>query len=116
MQSVFQHSSGLIFSVKTFRPLWVFPWMSSVWRQFPFKTCIATVSYEDKAAAKVGHEEVTALLEDLEIGSEMREPFQAIEAYVKKKTGAVRSYRMYPGHAVEGKVTVKINKQHGERR
>ena len=54
MQSVVEHSSGLIFSVKTFRPLWVFPWLASVWRQFPMRTCLATVSYDNKAAAEIG--------------------------------------------------------------
>jgi len=110
MQSVVEHSSGLIFSVKTFRPLWVFPWLSSVWRQFPMRTCIATVSYGNKAAAEAGHQELTALVQGLQVGGKMGEPFQAIEAYAKKKTGTgVRSYRVYPGHALEGKVTVKVS-------
>ncbi len=30
MQKTIEHESGVIFSVKTFRPLRVFPWLSSV--------------------------------------------------------------------------------------
>jgi hypothetical protein len=109
MQAVIEHKSGVIFSVKTFRPLWLFPWLSSVWRQFPMRTCVATVSYENKRAAEAGHRELVQLLQALEVGGKMAEPFAAIEEYAKKKTGAgVRSYRIYPGHAAEGKVTVKI--------
>jgi hypothetical protein len=109
MQSVIEHKSGVVVSVKTFRPLWVFPWLSSVWRQFPMRTCMATVSYENKRAAEIGHAELTKLLEGLDIGDKMEEPFPAIERYAKKKTGqGVRSYRIYSGHAAEGKVTVKI--------
>lgn len=109
MQSLVNHKSGLIFSVKTFRPLWIFPWNSSVWRQFPMRTCLATVSYENKRAAEAGHKELVALLQELNVGGKMGEPFQAIENYAKKNAGAgVRSCRVYAGHAAEGKVTVKI--------
>jgi hypothetical protein len=74
------------------------------------RTCIATVSYGHAAAAETGHKEITTLLKSLEIGGKMSEPFDAIEAYAKKKTGTgVRSYRVYSGHAVEGKVTVKVS-------
>jgi len=42
----------------------------------------------------------------------MNEPFQAVEAFVKAKSGSgVKSYRIYSGHTVEGKVTVKVNVQ-----
>ncbi len=109
MQTVIEHDSGLVFSVKTFRPLWIFPWISSVWRQFPMRTCIATVSYDNKAAAEAGHKDLGALLKALKVGGKMGEPFQAIETYGKQKTGAgVRSARVYPGHALEGKMTVKV--------
>jgi hypothetical protein len=109
MQSVIEHEGGLLFSVKTFRPLWIFPWTSSIWRQFPFRTCIATVSYNGRQAAEKGHEELTALLKGLKIGPKMNEPFHAIETFARKKTGqGVKSFRVYPGHAVEGKVAVEV--------
>ena len=48
MHKTIEHESGVIFSVKTFRPLWVFPWLSSVWRALPMSTCIGTIRYEGK--------------------------------------------------------------------
>jgi hypothetical protein len=112
MQKTIEHESGVIFSVKTFRPLWVFPWLSSVWRAFPMSTCIATISYEGKRAAEAGHDELSRLLKGLTIGPKMGEPFAAIEAWAKTKVGAgVRSYRIYPGHEAEGKVSVKISRE-----
>ncbi len=109
MLDVIEHRSGQVYSVKTFRPLWIFPWTSSVWRQIPFRTCIATISYSNKAAAEAGHQELVALLRDLAIGEKMREPFDALEAYGQRKKGAgVHSHRIYAGHEVEGKVTVRI--------
>ena len=109
MQTVVEHNSGLIFFVKTFRPLWIFPWHSSVWREFPMRTCMASISYDGKTAAEAGHQELIELLRGLPVGEKMSEPFPAIEAFAKRKTGAgVRSYRIYSGHAVEGKVTVRI--------
>ena len=115
MLTVIEHKSGLILSIKTFRPLWIFPWHSSIWRQFPLRTCIGTVRYDGKRAAEVGHKELAALLKDLKIGPDMSELFQAIEAFGKRKTGAgVKSYRIYPGHAVEGKVTVEVTPRRNE--
>jgi hypothetical protein len=112
MRAVIEHESGLILSIKTFRPLWVFPWLSSIWRQFPMATCLATISYEDRTAAERGHAELERLLKGLKIGPKMSEPFQAIESFAKKKSGAgVRSYRIYKGHAVEGKVSVEVEKR-----
>jgi hypothetical protein len=109
MQKVIQHPHGSVYSIKTFRPLLIFPWTSSIWRQFPFRTAIATVAYTSKKAAEAGHNELAALLEGLEVGPKIKEPFQAIESYAKKKTGAgVKSYRIYPGHSVEGKVSVEV--------
>ena len=115
MVTVIEHNSGLLLSIKTFRPLWIFPWNSSIWRQFPFRTCIATVSYDDKEAAEAGHKELAALLQGLKIGPKMSELFQAVEAFGKTKTGAgVKSYHIYPGHAVEGKVTVEVKPKRNE--
>jgi hypothetical protein len=109
MLTVIQHASGLVLSIKTFRPLLIFAWHSSVWRQFPFRTCLATVRYDDKRTAEAGHNELAALLQGLRIGPEMSEPFQVIEAFCKAKTGAgVKTYRIYPGHGVEGRVTVEV--------
>jgi hypothetical protein len=109
MLTAFEHKSGLIFSIKTFRPLWVFSWHSSIWRQFPFRTCIATIRYNNKMSARAGHKELTLLLQDLEIGPRMAEPFQAIESFGKAKTNSgVKSYRIYPGHVAEGKLIVKV--------
>src|SRR5690348_14971265 len=76
MQDTLEHESGLIFSIKTFRPLWIFPWLSSVWRQFPFATCIATVSYNNERAAEEGHQELIALLRRTTISSDMSEAFK----------------------------------------
>ncbi len=110
MQDVIEHPSGLVLSATTFRPLWIFPWTCSIWRQFPLRTSIATVAFQNKPAAEAGHRELVTLLRDLKIGPEMSELFQAVEAYAKDKTGnGVKSYRIYPGHEVEGKVKVKIS-------
>lgn len=109
MKTVVEHSSGQIYYVRTFRPLWIFPWTSSVWREFPFRTCLATISYENKAAAEACHQELIKLLRELDIGEKMREPFQALEEFSKAKVGAgIHSYDTYAGHEVEGKVSVRI--------
>ena len=109
MLTVIEHKSGLILSIKTFRPLWIFPWHSSVWRQFPFRTCIATIRYEDKRAAEVSHKELAALVQGLKIGPEISEVFQAVETFAKAKSGSgVKSFRIYPGHEVERKVTIEV--------
>lgn len=115
MLTLIEHKSGLIFSIKTFRPLWIFPWHSSIWRQFPFQTCIATVRYNNKLDAETGHKELAALLRSLEIGEEMKEPFQAVEVFCKSRTTTgVKSYRIYPGHAVEGDLSVEVNLKRNE--
>ena len=109
MWSVIQHDSGQIYSIKTFRPLLIFPWTSSIWRQSPFRTAIATVSYPSKAAAEQGHEELEKLIKALKIGPKMDEPFGAIDAFARKRAGdTVKSHRIYSGHDVEGKVSVQI--------
>ena len=108
MLTIIEHESGPVYSVKTFRPLLIFPWNSSVWRVSPFATCIATISYDHKRAAATGHQELVALLNKLKIGPDMSEPFKAMETYGKSRTGTgVKSYRVYSGHAVEGKVKVE---------
>ncbi len=115
MQDIIEHPSGLVLSAKTFRPLWIFPWTCSIWRQFPLRTAIATVAFQNKPAAEVGHRELVALLQNLKIGPKMSELFPAIEAYAKDKAGnGVKSHRIYPGHEIEGKVTVKISPQRTE--
>jgi hypothetical protein len=110
MVDVIQHSSGLILSVKTFRPLLIFPWTASIWRQFPFATAIATVAFKDKTAAQSGHRQIVELLRGLTISADMHELFGALEAFAKANGDIVKSYRVYPGHAVEGKVKVEISK------
>jgi hypothetical protein len=88
---------------------------SSIWRQFPFRTCIATIRYHDKRSAEACHKELTALLKGMEIGPEMREPFHVIEAFCRAKTGSrVKSYRIYPGHVVEGSVTIQVTPERNE--
>ena len=103
-----KNPSGIEISVKTFRPLLIFPWTSSVWRQFPFRTAIATVMFNDKPAAQRGHRELVDLLKNLKVGPKMHELFEAVEEYAKANEEMVRSYRIYPGHKVEGKVSVEI--------
>jgi hypothetical protein len=110
MVDVIQHSSGIVLSVKTFRPLLIFPWTSSIWRQSPFATAIATVAFKGKRGAESGHRQLVQLLRDLKISSDMHEPFGAVESFAKANPEIVKSYRVYPGHAVEGKVKVEISK------
>jgi hypothetical protein len=110
MQTVIEHKSGQVYSIKTFRPLWILPWFSSIWRQFPLRTWIATLKYENKAAAKKGHEALAAMLRDLQIGPKMSEPFEAIEAFAKNRAeSGVKGYRISEGHAIEGKASVVID-------
>jgi len=108
MLDFIKNPSGIEISVKTFRPLLIFPWTSSIWRQFPFKTSIATVMFKDKVAAVRGHRELVELLKNLKVGPKMGEVFGAVEEYAKANEELVRSYRIYPGHKVEGKVSVEI--------
>jgi hypothetical protein len=96
MESVIQHASGFIFSVKTFRPFWVLPWYSSIWRQFPMSACVATIRYDNKSAAAVGHNALTELLERLPGNCQMPEVYREIERYLTKKKGTgVRSWQVY---------------------
>ena len=111
MIDAIEHPSGLVLSVKTFRPLLIFPWTSSIWRQSPFATAIATVAFKGKAAAESGHRQLVELLRDLKISPDMHEPFGAIEAFAKANAERVKSYRVYPGHEVEGKVKVETSRQ-----
>jgi len=110
MLDVIQHSSGIVVSVKTFRPLLIFPWTASIWRVFPFRTAIATVAFKGRAAAERGHHELVERVRVLTIGEEMSELFSAIEQYAKENSDIVKSFRVYAGHAVEGKVKVRISK------
>lgn len=109
MLDVIEHPSGLILSVKTFRPLWIFPWTSSIWRQFPLRTSVGTIMFNDKAAAEKGHHEIVALFRKLTIQPDMGNLFTAVEEYAQSNTGkGVKSVRVDRGHAIEGKVTVEI--------
>jgi hypothetical protein len=111
MLDVIKHSSGIVISVKTFKPLLIFPWTCAIWRQFPFRTAVATIAFRSKMAAADGHRQVVALLRNLTIGPDMRELFVAIENYVKANSAGVKSFRVYPGHEVEGKVAIKITEK-----
>jgi|SRR5690349_8489047 len=111
MRDYIKNPSGIEISVMTFRPLLIFPWTSSIWRQFPFKTAIATVMFKDKTAAQRGHRELVELLKNVKVGPKMRELFEAVEQYAKDNEELVRSYRIYPGHKVEGKVAVEISEK-----
>ena len=108
MWEEFKNAGGIELSVRTFRPLLVFPWTSSIWRQFPFRTAIGTVMFKDKAGAQRGHREIVELLKEVKVGPKMRELFEAVEGYAKENEEIVRSFRIYPGHGVEGKVSVEI--------
>jgi hypothetical protein len=109
MVDVIQHRSGIVVSVKTFRPLLIFPWTASIWRQFPFAAAIATVAFKGRDAAQRGHRQLVELLRGLD-HADMHELFGAVEAFAKANGDIVKSYRVYPGHAVEGKVKMKISK------
>ncbi len=109
MLDVIEHPSGLILSAKTFRPLFIFPWTCSIWRQAPFRTGISTVAFINKAAAKTGHREIVQILRQLNIKPDMSNVFTAIEDYAKENSNdGVKSYRIYSGHAVEGKISLKV--------
>ena len=110
MVDVIEHPSGVVLSVKTFRPLLIFPWTSSVWRQSPFATAIATVAFKGKPGAESGHRQLVQLLRNLKISPDMHEPFTAVESFATAHPEIVKSYRVYPGHAVEGKVRVEVSK------
>lgn len=116
MQDVIEHPSGLVLSVKTFRPLLIFPWTSAVWRQSPFRTAIATVAYRNKAAAQSGHDDLTRLLRNLQVAPDMSNLFSAVEEYAQQHLdGAVKSYRLYAGHEVEGRVEVRVETPEDDR-
>lgn len=115
MQDVIQHSSGIVLSARTFRPLWIFPWTCSVWRQFPLRTGIATIAFVNKQAAQQGHSEIVKLLGELQLSPDMQELFTALESYAKRQSEhGVKSYRIYAGHEVEGKVQVEITPERNE--
>ena len=96
-------TSGIKLSVKTFRPLWVFPWTCSVWRQFPMQGSIATIAFDHRAAAQAGHAEVVKLLRELDTGPDMSELFDALESYARAaKDKGVRSSRIYRREALSG--------------
>jgi hypothetical protein len=107
---VIQHPSGIVLSVKTFRPLRIFPWTASIWRQLPFATAMATVAFKGRDVAETGHRRLVELLRSLTLSPDMHELFSAVEAFAKSNGQIVKSYRIYPGHAVEGKVTVETPK------
>ena len=69
------------------------------------------MAFKGKAAAESGHGQLVQLLRDLKISPDMHEPFGAIEAFAKANSEIVKSYRVYPGHAVEGMVKVEISRQ-----
>lgn len=109
MQDIIEHPAGVVLSARTFRPLWIFPWTCSIWRQHPFRTSIATVSFDNKQAAEKGHQAIVRLLHDLELSPDMSELFSAIETYAKQNSGqGVKSYRICEGHEVEGKVQIQV--------
>jgi hypothetical protein len=112
MQTFIKHPQGIEISVRTFRPLLIFPWTSSIWRQFPLKTAMATVMYKDRTAAVGGHRDIVELLAKVKCGPKISERlFEAVEEYAKANDGSVRSYRIYAGHEAEGKVSVEISEK-----
>lgn len=112
MQDFIKHPQGIQISVRTFRPLMIFPWTSSIWRQFPLKTAIATVMFKDKTAAARGHRDIVELLAKVKSGPKISERlFEALEEYAKANEELVRSYRIYAGHEAEGKVSVEISEK-----
>ncbi len=105
-------TAGIEISLKTFRPLLIFPWTCSIWRQSPFKTAIATVMFKNKPAAERGHRELVELLAaGVKVGPKAPELFDAVEEYAKANNELVRSYRIYPEHKVEGRVSVEISEK-----
>ena len=99
MVDLIEHSSGVVLSVKTFRPLLIFPWTSSIWRQSPSPMAVATVAFKDKPGAESGHRQIVQLLRDLKISPDLHEAHAAIESFVKASGEIVKSYRVYPADA-----------------
>ena len=95
MVDLIEHSSGVVLSVKTFRPLLIFPWTSSIWRQSPSPTAVATVAFRGKPDAESGHRQIVRLLRDLKISPDLHEALAAIESFAKANEAIVKSYRLY---------------------
>ncbi len=93
-----QRSGGETLTVKTFRPLLIFPWTASIWRQKPMRACIATIRFVDKKSALKGHDALVELLQSPAIGVNMAAPYGPLEAWAKQQQGdLVKTYRMYEG-------------------
>lgn len=115
MMDVVNHASGVVFSVRTFRPLWVFPWHSSVWRQFPMRNCLAVYKYPDKATSEIGHRELTKLLAELDFGEKLGEVARALEQYAKSnEDGKVASYRLVESVEEASKMRVRITPEQAD--
>jgi hypothetical protein len=115
MFNAIDHNSSLIFSVKTFRPLWIFSWVSSVWRQFPMRNSLATIMYRNKNAAMEGHNALTKLLTDLDFRDHksgavnMGDVIRVLEKYAKEhQDRGVKSYRIWTPNEMENKMNVKV--------
>ena len=109
MLDLIELPGGVVLSVKTFRPLWVFPWTSAVWRQAPFRTAIGTVAYKGRSEAKQAHKELAVMLKTLELSPDMSNLFTAVESFAQQRTSqGVKSYRVCAGHEVEGRVSIKV--------
>ena len=109
MEDLIERPSGLVLSAKTFKPLLIFSWTCSIWRQMPFRTAIATIAFKGKSDAETGHREIVDLLWKLEIKPDMSNVFTVLKEYATQRQGAgVKSFRIYPGSEVEGKITMSV--------
>lgn len=110
MLNVIDHHKGLKFSIKTFRPLWMFPWHSSIWRQFPMRNCLAVLKWKSKSLAESGHTDLTDFLSKLEFGEQMASIHDALEKKAKEltETGKVASYRLTESRDQANKMQIRV--------
>ena len=99
MLDIIDHPSGVVLSVKTFRPLLIFPWTASVWRRSPSPVGVATVAFKGKPGAEAGHRQIVNLLRGVKISPDLHEAHAAIESFAKASGEIVKSYRVYPADA-----------------
>jgi hypothetical protein len=104
------HRSGLIFSVKTFRPLWIWPWHSSIWRQFPMRNCLVVLKWRSKTDAGVGHDAIIAHLKKLDFNEQMVAVHDALEKMASElhASGSVARYRFTETRDQAAKMRIRI--------
>ncbi len=120
MLDVVNHNGSLIFSVKTFRPLWILPWHTSVWRQLPMRTSMATMKFRNENATAAGHRELTRMLTDLDFVAggtkivRMADVVSALEQFANNESNGVKSYRIWGLNELEKKINVRLQEKRRE--